>query len=137
MSTNQDEPSVSSSGSCAQAESEVATAPWDATDITIDDDANYGGQYEAAVWDNIGDLVCAVTTQMAGDGTLEPAIQRARLIAVAPDLLEAAKIGLRFVRKWKRYEEENEPRMDGSAWPETINAKETLEGVIAKAEGEA
>lgn len=59
------------------------TTPWEGTSIKVDDDASYGGQYEAAVWDNIGDLVCCVTTQMAGNGTIEHAKDRARLIAAA------------------------------------------------------
>jgi hypothetical protein len=58
-----------------------------------------------------------------------------RLIAVAPHLLTAAKMGLKMGKKAKRLEERHEPRMCGSAWPETLDSVESIRAVIAKAEG--
>jgi len=136
MPTNENEPSVSSSGSCAQAEEAKPAhtpGPWPP--------CNDGECECGLIWSKEGNVLvakaCGTFEQHMPTPDEPERTANHKLIAAAPDLLEAAKIGLKFVRKWKRYEEENEPRMDGSAWPETLDAEETLEGVIAKAEGEA
>lgn len=84
----------------------------------------------AHVWGSDGDLVATVVENLAYE---ESHMARACLIAAAPDLLRAAKIGLRYAKKWKKHEEENEPRMDGSAWPGTLDAIDEIEDAIRKA----
>ena len=57
------------------------TAPWDYS--RIESDVDVLEHYDAAVWDGMGDLVCPITTQLAGNGEIEHAHDRAALIAAA------------------------------------------------------
>lgn len=122
--------SVSSSESCEQvgeaAKTTFASAPWTwtAPDEKYEPLPAYA---QAAVWDNSGDLVCAVTGQMAGDGSVESASDRAPLIAAAPDLLEACKAMVEAVDPDSGY-------ADHTA---AVEASRKAEKAIAKVEGEA
>ena len=60
--------------------SKFGTVPWRATELPPYETMIDG---EAAVWDKKADLVCAVDTALAGDGTFEGALDRAKLIAAA------------------------------------------------------
>jgi len=66
------------------------TTPWDYTDTHLPDDPQ-AGWAEATVWDSSGDLVCAVSTQIAGSGEMEYASDRARLIAKAGTAAQEAR----------------------------------------------
>jgi hypothetical protein len=122
-----DRESVSSSASCAQVDGAFVSTPW--TWTSPDEvDEHLPAYSQAAVWDNIGDLVCAVTTQMNGDGSMEAASDRARLIAAAPNLLSAAKRMLSAVQS-------SDPSEPGTQRPDS-GAVMSLKGAIAKAEGE-
>ena len=59
-----------------------SSTPWYASRIGPDD-VHIDEVFEAVVWDSIGDHVASVTTQLTGNGDVESAIDRARLIAAA------------------------------------------------------
>jgi len=108
---------VSCSGSCAQAEeAEPTPGPWDFSPQT----GAEGHCYQAQVWGPDGDEVAAVTTTAPRFN----ATANARLMAAAPDLLEAAK----KMRSRLKY-------ADPYVVPD--DAMEDLKAAIAKAEGEA
>lgn len=62
--------------------SDFPTTPWTASRIE-EGSSLFNDAYEAVVWSGIGDHVASVTTQLAGNGEVEEAIDRARLIAAA------------------------------------------------------
>jgi hypothetical protein len=121
MSTNQEEPSVSSSGSCAEAEeaeSEHTPGNWKFVERgrarVLTDDSDCGHQ------------ICSVTGYARRDESER--IANARLLAAAPDLLEAAREAMRTLRVLGDYH----------GWSEPIEREyNALKTAIAKAEGEA
>ena len=78
-------------GSETAGQYDFPTAPWDYSRIEAESEIHDASLYEAAVWDNIGDLVAVTTTQMAGNGEIEHAYDRARLIAAAGTVAQEAK----------------------------------------------
>jgi hypothetical protein len=78
---NTDTPTVSSSGSCVQAE----PMPWTITAPPLTGEVVDASN--AAVWGGDGDLVAEVHSNPAYG---VPALDRAKLLAASPDLLDAA-----------------------------------------------
>jgi hypothetical protein len=120
MSTNQDEPSVSSSGSCAQAEPTpwTITAPPETGEVI---DAS-----NAAVWGGDGDLIAEVHSNPAYG---VPALDRAKLLAASPELLRVARMAMAFIGKYSA--------MGRIPKPRAAEAIENLRRAIKQAEGEA
>jgi len=119
MATSQDEPSVSSSGSCAQARSEHTPGPWSVENARIVAEGSKS-------WKRIDHI--ANVYAYNGD-QLQEAKANAQLIAAAPDLLSAAKRMLDAIQS-------NDPAEPGAQAPNG-GAVMSLKGAIAKAEGEA
>jgi len=102
-----------------------ASAPWRATELV---DPIEGAEWgDAAVWDACGDLVCATSAQLNGDGSMETGVDRARLIAAAPDLLAAAERVLDAVQSSDPAEPEAQ-RPDQGAVQELQDALDAARG---------
>jgi len=108
---NTDTGSVSSSGSCEQADSQFASAPWEP-----DHQSEEPGYIH--IWGSDGDSVATVKGNAAH---LESAVDRANLIAAAPELLKALKIAREALKH---------PHSPIVPMPK-------VDAAIAKAEGEA
>jgi len=116
---NGDTGSVSSSESCEQAE--PTPGPWDYSP----QDGPPGHCINAQVWNEDGDCVAVIESLPS----VEEANANARLIAAAPDLLDASRKARDHI-KWLRARE-------GADSPETQKRIKDLEESIAKAQGEA
>jgi hypothetical protein len=108
---NSNAESVSSSAGCAQADSQFASAPWEP-----DHQSEKPGYIH--IWGSDGDSVATVRGNAAH---LESAVDRANLIAAAPELLEALKVAREALKH---------PHSPIVPMPK-------VEAAIAKAEGEA